>query len=95
MSAFKVGERIGAVLSQDSYITNLLGYGVYLGEEVPPPETGGFNLGLPNPKLQLDNGDVVWGCECWWGHEEAVRAMIEGTTIRVVSIHAGRKEANG
>jgi hypothetical protein len=20
-----------------------------------------------NPKLQLDNGQIAWGCETWWG----------------------------
>ena len=20
-----------------------------------------------NPKIRLDNGTEVWGCECWWG----------------------------
>jgi len=19
-----------------------------------------------NPRLRLENGDIVWGCECWW-----------------------------
>ena len=89
----RIGDRIGAILSQDE-VVNLLGYGVYLGDEVPPPEVGGFNIGLPNPKLQLDNGDIVWGCECWWGDEKSVKKSIEGATINVVSIHDVRREAS-
>src|SRR5438270_186642 len=33
-------------------------------------------LKRPNPKLQLDNGDVVWGAECWWGSEEEVTQQL-------------------
>lgn len=27
-----------------------------------------------NPRIDLDNGKTVWGMECWWGPEDAVRA---------------------
>ncbi len=30
-----------------------------------------------NPKILLDSGDVVWGCECWWGPEAEVKAERE------------------
>jgi hypothetical protein len=20
-----------------------------------------------NPRIKLDNGDIIWGYECWWG----------------------------
>lgn len=20
-----------------------------------------------NPRIRLDSGDILWGCECWWG----------------------------
>lgn len=26
-----------------------------------------------NPRIVLDNGGVVWGCQCWWGAPEKVR----------------------
>lgn len=26
------------------------------------------NIG--NPRIRLDDGRYVWGCECWWGPEE-------------------------
>jgi hypothetical protein len=25
---------------------------------------------LANPRIDLDDGTVVWGCECWWSAEE-------------------------
>ncbi len=30
-----------------------------------------------NPRIRLDNGKLVWGCECWWGDEEKVKKKIE------------------
>jgi hypothetical protein len=30
----------------------------------------------PNPKIVLDNGETVWGCECWWGPEDKIKNMI-------------------
>jgi hypothetical protein len=71
------------VLSVDNGVINLLGYGVYAGEEVPDASAAGTFARIcrvqkmVNPKLQLDNGDVVWGCECWWGGEESVREHVQ------------------
>lgn len=31
---------------------------------------------IRNPCLELDNGDTVWGMECWWGPEEEIRARL-------------------
>lgn len=46
---------------------------------------------LLNPRIRLDNGDVVWGCECWWGPEDQVRKRIEGLKIVMVRIEDARK----
>jgi hypothetical protein len=24
------------------------------------------NCSFDNPKILLDNGDIIWGIECWW-----------------------------
>lgn len=71
-----VGERIGAVMSVSDGTAKFLGYGVYKGNEIPPDNIGGFNLGNPVPKLELDNGKVVYGCECWWGKEERIKEAL-------------------
>jgi hypothetical protein len=34
-----------------------------------------------NPRITLDDGRVVWGAQCWWGSEEAIRKTIEGRRI--------------
>lgn len=72
----EVGMRIGALVSAGDGVVRLLGYGTYDGDEIPPADIGGFNIGWPNPKLTLDSGEVVWGCECWWGSEEEMQAQV-------------------
>lgn len=75
----KVGARVGAMLSAGDGVVNFLGFGTYEGDEIPPKEVGGLaaELGLPNPKIKLDNGAIIWGCQCWWGSEEGMKAKLE------------------
>lgn len=70
-----IGDRVGAILSANENTVKLLGYGMYAGEEIPPD---GFlhDAGIKNPKIQLDNGGVVWGYQCWWGDEQRVKQII-------------------
>lgn len=51
-----------------------------LAEERTKP---GFPEGFAwtNPRITLDDGRVVWGCQCWWGPEEVIRRKIEGMTV--------------
>ena len=77
----QIGDRIGALLSATRDEVQLLGYGVYAGEAIPDAAAGGMaelvrSAGMTNPKLVLDNGQVVWGCECWWGPEAEVRQRV-------------------
>lgn len=41
-----------------------------------------------NPRIRLDSGEIVWGCQCWWGPEETVLGNIEssGKTITEVTV---------
>lgn len=75
MTSVEKGARIGAVMSMDDQRVLLLGYGVYEGLGQPPP--GRIASDAPNPKMTLDNGDIVWGFECWWGSEEQMKKQIE------------------
>jgi len=95
----KIGERVGAVSSADETTVYLFGYGVYEGEEIPPKEVIMLGRryidlcpGNTNPKIKLDDGKVVYGCECWWGSEDAVKKAIAGRKVEVVSIDDYRKE---
>lgn len=42
--------------------------------------------GWTNPRITLDDGRVVWGCQCWWGPEDAIRKRIEGLKIIPASV---------
>lgn len=90
-----IGERIGAILSATSEEVQLIGYGVYEGDEVPPETIGGFNMGNPNPKMVLDDGTVVWGCECWWGPEDEMKKKFKDHSVVHVDMAARRAEAEG
>lgn len=86
----EIGDRIGAVVSASNGKAVIFGYGTYQGESVPPPDVIGpmgispHEIGLSNPKLALDNGETVYGCECWWGSEEAVREQLKDHEIEII-----------
>jgi hypothetical protein len=81
------------------------GSGIYLGEQVPKSdgsEGPGGELGelirlekCRNPKIRLDNGDIVWGAECHWGEEKDFEAMLagqfKGYKMKTISITDCRK----
>lgn len=87
----KKGDRVGAILgSEPDGTVNFLGYGVYDGEEVPSSAVGQLgeilrDTGNPNPKIVLDNGKVVWGCECWWGSEKRIAETL-AQSVKVVEV---------
>lgn len=86
-----VGDRVGAIISAKDGVVNLLGYGVLVEEKVPPADALGFGsilheIGKSNPCLRLDDGSEVFGCECWWGSESAIKAKFANFTVNNVSI---------
>jgi hypothetical protein len=103
------GERVGALLGVKNKVVDFLGYGVYEGDFDPDDPTYEPNaVGLVhdmatmrghflNPRIKLDSGKTVWGCECWWGSEEQMKEEIErykiaGFSIKDVDIDEIRKE---
>lgn len=77
----KAPKRVIAVRDANKEEINIFGYGEYVGE-MPCPEL----CDIPNPKIVLDNGEVVWGYECWWGDAERFEKEVkQGRTINVVS----------
>ena len=67
--AAKIGDRVGCFLSVVGDTGLFLGWGTYVGDEVPPNE-GNNSLTAylagerrSNPKILLESGEVVWGCE--------------------------------
>ena len=87
----EIGSRVGAVEKADGKTIYLFGFGLYAGAEVPPEEAEGFIPGIPNPKIVLDNGKVVFGCECLWGPEAKIKGMIGGREIVEVDIDESRR----
>ena len=82
-----VGFRVIAISHADEKNVFIFGAGVYKGRETSP-------IGFPNPKIELDNGDVVWGYQCWWGREDKVKEDFIGdrTVITVpIPIHEGEE----
>jgi len=78
------GMRAGAILSADAATVQLLGYGTYDGDLEHP------EMGIPNPHITLDDGSVVWGCECWWGPEEKIKAIIGNRKVEIVTMADSR-----
>lgn len=77
------GSRVGAILTTEgTRKVHFLGYGTYVGDEVPKEAVGMLaemarSFKRTNPKIALDSGKVVYGCECWWGPEDEVRQRLE------------------
>jgi len=75
------------------------GEGVYAGDEVPPDDViGPFGqanaFGSKNPKIELDNGKVAWGCECWWAPVEYLKKRFATFEWQDADIEAYRRKAN-
>lgn len=99
----RIHDRIGAILGSDSQekIVKFLGFGTYIDDRIPIEAVGFMaevarEMKHKNPCLQLDNGAVVYGCECWWGHEEKVKQELEkyqaaGYTIKEINIEEVRR----
>lgn len=50
-----------------------------------------FNWLASNPRIRLDSGDVVWGCQCWWGPEAEIKKTIGDRQVVIVSVPAENK----
>lgn len=91
------GDRVGAILTKDKRQVQLIGFGVYDGDFIPPKEINSElnESGAKNPRITLDNGEVVWGCESWWGREEKVKDLIRNSEVIHVNMNEERARAKG
>lgn len=95
----EIGQRVGAISHGDGDTVYIFGFGIYEGDFVPEDGAGGFigaaarKHNVTNPRIKLDSGKRVYGCECWWGPEAAVRQRIEGKTVIERDIDEARAEA--
>lgn len=88
----KEGARVGAIhCSNKDGTIQFFGYGVYEGDQTPDDNVlifgstfkelketvgGDFATTYKNPRIKLDSGAYVFGCECWWASEEKVQAIL-------------------
>jgi hypothetical protein len=91
--------RVFAVRDATIHRVNLFGFGEYVGDEIPDA-AGGYAAilrarGQTNPKIVLDNGQVVWGCECWWGKEKDFQKKYGHLEVVDVPIEHFRMESRG
>lgn len=85
MAKIQPGARVGAIKKADASTVWLYGYGTYDGDHVPP-DGAGFFPGMPNPRITLDDGSVVWGFQCWWGPEDKIKDEYKNHTVVQVSV---------
>lgn len=88
MSTPAPGQRVYAIRDADEHNIYLFGFGQYVGNEIPTNAEGlAEHLnGRTNPKIVLDDGKVVWGCECWWGAEDQFESQVESRNVLYVDI---------
>lgn len=41
---------------------------------------------IKNPRITLDNGEIIWGMECWWGPMEKWDGFVKGRKVNEVVI---------
>jgi hypothetical protein len=103
-----IGGRVGALLGAKGRLVELLGYGTYDGHHPIDDDACGWmadalrenrdeGLYCENPRITLDDGSHVWGCECWWGSEDDMHERIqewadEGRVIVRIDINELRRQ---
>lgn len=96
-----VGERVLAVCGtrKDGSI-DIFGSGTYIGDKIPEEAVGMLaeicrKAKKDNPCIELDNGKIVYGCECWWGKESIVKERLKGKVFNVIDIDEVRESFSG
>ena len=77
----KIGTRVGAILEVNDHHVKFLGYGKYVGDFIPEEAVGFLAAFFKEtqkscPKIELDSGKIVYGCECWWEEAERVKKIL-------------------
>lgn len=97
--ARQIGDRVGAIMGAEGGTVTIFGYGTYQGLQIPDPalqvQIFGALMDHANPCIKLDSGKLVFGCECWWASETAIRAEVaKYTTVTEVDIEEERRKAD-
>ena len=93
MPNYRPGIRVLAIRNTDpdTGTAYLFGEGVYEGDFSPEEAAGGLaeicrEAEMNNPRIRLDSGEVVYGCECWWGPVEAGYKSLEMDYPNIVTV---------
>lgn len=93
--------RVVALMSVTAEEVKIFGHGVYLGDFTPTEEEAKLHpnlefvrmVGAENPKIQLDDGNIVWGAECYWGPEEGFDNWLDARKLTTVNIVEARADS--
>ena len=96
----KIGDRVGAIASIEDNIAYFYGYGTYEGMVIPNHDKNRYTMAdfnrdnkTKNHLIKLDDGGIVYGCECWWGTRDKIRERLSNCEeVRMVSINEELKE---
>lgn len=107
-SGAKVGVVWGAINGPDGQpVLYVLGEGTYVGDVIPSLESGldcRPEIGILTPKIVLQDGSAVYGCECFWGDLESTNRLIAvnqtmGNRVETIplaqAIEISKKAADG
>ena len=92
------GDRVGAIKGFDKDTLRVFGFGEFIGEEIPPSDSIGYSKIMysgqqKDRKILLDNGNVIYGGECWLFDELEVRkSMKEYEHVEYVDIKEYRSK---
>lgn len=68
------GARVIAIQLIDGDVVYTYGRGTYTGyDKVPDGAIVPLSFdGEYSPRIELDRGGTVYGCQCWWGDEDVL-----------------------
>lgn len=97
MGEVAVGTRVVAFSHREGKRVYIFGKGAYEGDFDPEEAVGELAdlcrmEGFKSPRIRLDDGQVVYGCECWWCEETDIEGELEGFEIVNVDIKDRRSE---
>jgi hypothetical protein len=95
--AWNKGDKVIAIRNKEGNTVYSYGPGTYEGEFIPDSAAGPQaddcrEFDIPNPKITLDSGKTVWGCECWWGPPDTVNNICKGCEIVQVDVDESRRK---
>ena len=92
--------RVLAVSHADEGAVYIFGEGIYEGDFIPKEAVGVMadicrKANRENPRIRLDSGKIVYGCECWWGGIEDAKkktGITDGKKVIELDIDEERKK---